>query len=152
MSRKKAIEISGINIVTQPHAPNSYIKMIRAVGQKPIAVRGHDYLMISGLRPHLNDDWSTGIEGDLVKFSNIDEHAQWVNITSGRLVENEEIPNLPANIRPNGALFPFIFYPSGANIAHRLFYISKSRNSTSKKTETLSPNLVKKIVHQFILR
>lgn len=145
MSRKKTIEISGINIVTQPHSPEGYIKIIKAVNQKPIAVYGHDHLMVSGLRPHLGGDWTTGIEGELVKFSNIDEHAQWVNITSGQLAEGEEIPNIPSNIRPNGALFPFIFHLSGRNTGHRLFYISKSYNSASKKMDTLSPNLVKKL-------
>lgn len=145
MHRRKTIEISGINIVTHPHSPDTYIQTIRAVNQIPIAVRGHDHLMISGLRPHLRNDWTTGIEGEIVKFSNIDEHAQWVDITSGRLAEDEEVPDLPTHLRPNGALFPFIFYPSGTNIAHRLFYISKSRNSASQKVDMLSPNLVKKL-------
>lgn len=75
MSRKKTIEISGVNIVTQPHSPDKYVEIIRSINQKAVPVRGNEYLMISGLRPHLNNDWSTGIEGELVKFSNIDEHA-----------------------------------------------------------------------------
>ena len=145
MPRMKTIEISGVNIVTQPHSPQEYIRILQMVNQKPISVRGNDYLMISGLRPHVGDDWTTGVEGELVKFSNIDEHAKLVDITSGKLVEDEEIPNLPPNIRPNGALFPFIFYPKGHKIGHRLFYISKSRNSSTKKTEMLSPNFVEKL-------
>lgn len=141
MSREKTIEISGINIVTHPHSPDKYLEIIRQINQKPLPVRGHDHLMISGLRPYSGDDWSTGIEGEIVKFSNIDEHAQWVDITSGRLAEDGDVPNLPSHLRPNGALFPFVFHPA----KHHLFYISKSRNSSTQKTDTLSPNLVEKL-------
>lgn len=89
MSRKKTIEISGVNIVTQPHSPDKYVEIIRSINQKAVPVRGNEYLMISGLRPHLNNDWSTGIEGELVKFSNIDEHAQWVDLHLGNLRKTE---------------------------------------------------------------
>ena len=145
MPRKKTIEISGVNIVTQPHSPDKYVEIIRSINQKAVPVRGNEYLMISGLRPHLNNDWSTGIERELVKFSNIDEHAQWVDITSGKLAEDGDVPKLPSHLRPNGALFPFIFHTTGRRTSHRLFYISKSRNSNSKKTETLSPNFVERL-------
>lgn len=145
MRRQKIIEISGINIVTQPHSSDGYIGIIRSVNQRAVPIRGNEYLMISGLRPHMNDDWLTGIEGELVKFSNIDEHARWVDITSGKLAEDGEVPELPSHLRPNGALFPFIFHLTGRDISHRLFYISKSRNSHSKKIETLSPNFVERL-------
>lgn len=143
----KVIQISGINIVTQPHTPETYIQLLKEVNQIAIPVSGNEHLMISGLRPHIeNGDWLSGIEGEIVKFSNIDEHSQWINLTSGHLLEKGEEPEIPKNIRPNGALFPFIFYPKNIDgNSHKLFYISKSRNSHTKKDDTLSPNFVKKL-------
>lgn len=151
MARSKTIEISGLNIVTQPHKPEDYIWFFNYISKskKYIPIRGSDCIMLCDISPISDDDPLEGIKGTILKFSKIDSDADWADITSAVALSDNEIPKIPSNLQPNASFIPFVFYPKGKERAHKLFYISKSRDSSRKKNIRLSPNLLKKFFEAF---
>lgn len=98
--------------------------------------------MLASARPSIDEDWLSGIEGELVRFSEIEQDNPWVNVETGKMLEPGDEPSLPENLKPNGTYFNYIFYPKGKGINHKLFYISKSRNQQGSY-DTLSPRYVR---------
>lgn len=146
MNTIRKIEISGLNIVTQPHTPDGYVKLFKKIAKerKPIKVRGNDCLMVSSARPLDTNDWTKGIVGEIIKFSEIEQDRNWVNVKNGKFLEDGLEPDLPQDLRPNGASFPYIFYPKRKGHSHKLFYVSHYRNHKGKY-DNLSPNMLKKM-------
>lgn len=147
MARLQKFEISGLNIVTQPHSSDGYVNLFkRLIGKEPryVKVRGNDCLMVSSVRPLDSNNWNKGIYGEIIKFSEIEQDRNWVNVSDRKIIEDGEEPQLPKYMKPNGASFPYIFYPSKKGLSHKLFYISHSRNHKGKY-DSLSPNLLKKM-------
>ena len=141
MARQKTIEISGLNIVTQPHTPESYLKLFELLSsaRMPIQVRGDEYLMLLNVRAIMGDEKLNGIEGEVLKFTNIDNAGDWYDILKGTKLKDSEVPKIPANAQPNGVMFHYVFHPK----KHIFYFISKSRDSIKNKVESLSPNYMK---------
>ncbi|MGQ9444167.1 DUF4747 family protein [[Pasteurella] aerogenes] len=153
MNTIRKIEISGLNIVTQPHTPEGYIELFKKMAKERqyIRIRGNDCLMLSSARPLDSNDWTKGIVGEIIKFSEIEQDRNWVNVKAGKFLEDGLEPQLPQDLKPNGAYFPYIFYPKSKGYAHKLFYVSHSRNHKGKY-DNLSPNLLKKMFDSLFMR
>lgn len=153
MNTTRKIEVSGLNIVTQPHSPDGYVELFKKMARERryIKVRGNDCLMLSSARPLDSEDWTKGIVGEIIKFSEIEQDCNWVNVKAGKFLEDGSEPNLPQDLKPNGAYFPYIFYPKIRGYAHKLFYVSHSRNHKGKY-DNLSPNILKKMFDSLFLR
>lgn len=153
MNNIRKIEISGLNIVTQPHTPNGYVELFKRIAKerRPIKVRGNDCLMISSARPLDSNDWTKGIVGEIIKFSEIEQDRNWVNVKAGKFLEDGLEPDLPQDLRPNGAYFPYIFYPKFREHSHKLFYVSHYRNHKGKY-DNLSPNILKKMFDSLFMK
>lgn len=149
----RKIEISGLNTVTQPHTPEGYVELFKKMAKERryIRVRGNDCLMLSSARPLDSNDWTKGIIGEIIKFSEIEQDRSWVNVKAGKFLDDGLEPQLPQDLKPNGAYFPYIFYPKSKGYAHKLFYVSHSRNHKGKY-DNLSPNILKKMFDSLFMR
>lgn len=95
---------------------------------------------------YLNEKKPTdGIVGKILKYSHIDNDSAWVNVGMGDELEEHDLPRIPKDVHPNGVFYDFIFYPkSNGSASHKLFFISRWRDSNKQKTRTLSPNYLRK--------
>lgn len=140
MARDRSLRFSRINIVTHPHTPEGYIKLMRAAfnsGQS-VAIRGDQHLMIGEMRYLNADDPLQGLFGRLYRFVHIDKNAPWFNVEKNDVATEEELAqiNIPENLRPNCTMFDFVFYPRG-----HAFYLEKQSGHLS-----LSPGLATKML------
>lgn len=153
MARTKNIIISGLNIVTQPHTPEDYVWFFKEIfkSKRYINVNGSDCIMLIDLEYINPKKPLDGLKGKFLKFSRIDINSDWADIESGKVIENGETPDIPPNLQPNASKVPFVFYPKGKDRSHKLFFISRSRDSLKKKYITLSPKHLKKFFEKVTL-
>ncbi|AYR22308.1 DUF4747 family protein [Herbaspirillum rubrisubalbicans] len=140
MSRHRSLSISRINIVTHPHAPAAYLRLMQRAfhSGKSVAIRGTEHLMIGemwyldGAKPQ------AGVRGQLYRFTHIDRKAPWFNVEKNDVASDDELAqiNIPENLRPNCEMFDFVFYPKG-----HAFYLESKNGSRS-----LSPGLAAKLL------
>lgn len=146
MKRQQTIEISGINIVTQPHDPQGYADIFQFIKDKGIhiAVSGDTHLKLIKIEPLDGKDLVNGVVGEILRFTHIGDQSSWVNINNGEQLDDEDKPNISPEKQPNGVHFDFVFYPKHEynNNKHKLFFVSKYWDSYKKKSQTLSPNFV----------
>lgn len=140
MARDRSLRFSRINIVTHPHTPEGYIKLMRTVfktGQS-VAIRGDQHLMIGEMRYLNTDDPLQGLFGRLYRFIHIDKNAPWFNVEKNDVATEEELAqiNIPDYLRPNCEMFDFVFYPRG-----HAFYLE-----TKAGQHSLSPGLATKML------
>ncbi|WP_199052936.1 DUF4747 family protein [Aquitalea sp. ASV15] len=140
MARDRTLRFSRINIVTHPHKPSGYVKLLRAVfhSGRSVAIRGDQHLMIGEMRYLNSDDPLQGLFGRLYRFVQIDKDAPWFNVEKNDVATEEELAqiNIPENLRPNCEMFNFVFYPRG-----HAFYLE---NKSGK--HSLSPGFATKML------
>lgn len=147
MARASTIEISGLNIVSQPHNPEQYVQIFDFIKDNRFAIPvvGNDRIVLVQIS-YLNEKKTTdGIVGKILKYSHIDNDSTWVNVDIGDELDGNDLPRIPKDVHLNGVFYDFIFYPkSESNVSHKLFFISRWRDSIKQKTRTLSPNYLKR--------
>lgn len=144
--RTKNIKISGLNIVSQPHSPEDYLKIFEYIDQNSLAitVHGDSRLKLVHIGPIDGHNSINGIKGQILKYSHIDEDSAWVNVYQGQELDPDDTPSLPKGTYPNGVFFDFVFYPKHKANNHKFLYISEYRDSARKKSFSLSPHYVAK--------
>lgn len=154
MAKQQTIEISGINLVTQPHSPEGYVSIFEYIKQHNphFSVHGNDHIQFTHIKPLDEKNMLNGIKGQILKFSHIDQDSAWVNIASGEALDGDDAPKIPPEKQPNGSYFDFVFYPSPSHKEnnHKLLYVSKYRDPHKKKTVSLSPLMVNRFFEQLI--
>lgn len=150
MKRQQTIEISGINIVTQPHTPDGYVDIFKYIKQQNphFSVHGNDHIQLVHIKPLDGEDMINGITGKILKFSHIDQNSAWVDISIGESLEGDDAPEIPPEKHPNGSYFDFVFYPKHKENNHQFFYVSKYRDTHKQKTVSLSPTVVNRFFEQ----
>lgn len=140
MARERTMKFARINIVTHPHTPDGYVRLIRQAfnSRKSIAVLGFQHLMIGELRDIVRGDPLQGMVGRIYRFTQIDPNATWFNVSRNDVATEEELAqiSIPDNLRPNCDMFNFVFYPRG-----HAFYMESKLGRMS-----LSPGLVRKML------
>lgn len=140
MARERSLKITRINIVTHPHSPQDYLKLMRKVFNEAqsVPVRGDQHLMIGQLRYIDTEDHLKGMFGKIYRFIQIDRDAPWFNVVRNDIATEEELAliNIPNDLRPNCEQFDFVFYPRG----HAFYLESKSTG------QSLSPNIAAKML------
>lgn len=130
MAKEKQIVVAGLNIVTQPHSPDGYVKLMRSLHRlkRAIAIRGAQHLMIGELRPIDREQPLAGLFGRIYRFDQIDPDAPWFNIDNSEVATEEEMAevHIPPKLKPNLMMFDFVFFPRG----HKLYFEAKSEDGS----------------------
>lgn len=146
MAKMQNIEISGLNIVTQPHSPQGYVDIFQFIKDNHIhlSVSGDTHLKLINIKPLDGKDLVNGIVGEILRFTHIGGQSSWVDINNGEQLDDEDKPDISPEKQPNGVHFDFVFYPKHEynNNKHKLFFVSKYWDSHKRKSQTLSPNFV----------
>jgi len=137
MGREKTIALGVLNIKTQPHSPENYLKLFKYLFKmKPLVkIRGADYGTPFSFHPIVRDEPLKGIIGTFFKYLEIDPSKPWLDLEKHEPIVNEEgdpIPQVSKHKRPNTKEIEFVFYPNG----HRLFFNAKS----------ITPSMAKKLL------
>ncbi|WP_370682238.1 DUF4747 family protein [Comamonas sp. GB3 AK4-5] len=143
MREIRTIRISQINIAMEsPHSPERYIELFRQAKsiRTPIILRGDEAAILGPMDFKTYKKSGDYISGDIYKFLNIDETAQWFNTIKNEPATEEETSNIniPSELRPNLKIIEFVFHPHN----HKLFFINKDRKNT------LSPQFAEKFFQQ----
>lgn len=141
---EKTVKISGLNIVTQPHSPQQYVDIFNYIADNRMYfnIHGSDYLMMTRLKPINEKDWTQGIRGEFLKFTQLPSDTTWIDSEKGDSLDEDEAPNLPSNIHPNGQFFEFIFFPKHKEYSHKLFYAHSFNHN--RDAHNLSPRRAEK--------
>ena len=146
MAKMQNIEISGLNIVTQPHSPQGYVDIFKFIKDKNphFSVSGDTHLKLINIKPLDGKDLVNGIVGEILRFTHIGDQSSWVDINNGEQLDDKDKPDISPEKQPNGVHFDFVFYPKHEynNNKHKLFFVSKYWDSHKRKSQTLSPNFV----------
>ncbi len=130
MARTKKFQISALNIVTQPHSPEGYVSLFRALYalRRAYPVRGNQHLMIGELERVDREDPRYGLSGRIYRFVQIDQDAPWFNVENREEASDQELAEIriPTALKPNLVSFNFVFYPRG----HQLYFESISKGAT----------------------
>ena len=143
MRNVRIIRISQLNIAMEsPHSPERYIDLFRKAKKIKtlINLRGNDAAILGPIDFKTYKSPKDHISGEIYKFLNIDETAQWFNTLKNEPATEEETSTIviPKELRPNLKTIEFIFHPHN----HKLFFINKDRK------DTLSPQLAEKFFQQ----
>lgn len=146
MPKMQNVQISGLNIVTQPHSPQGYVDIFQFIKDSNIhlPVSGDTHLKLIKIKPLDGKDLINGIIGEILRFTHISDQSSWVDINNGEQLDDKDKPNISPEKQPNGVHFDFVFYPKHEynNNKHKLFFVSKYWDSHKRKSQTLSPNFV----------
>lgn len=127
---QKRIVMCGLNIVTHPHSPESYVKLVRALYalKRPLSIRGTQHLMIGELGPITKGDLLSGMQGSFYRFDQIDPNAPWFNVDNHEAATEDEMAkvSIPSSLKPNLKMFDFVFFPKG----HHLYLESLTDGQT----------------------
>jgi len=143
MRNVRTIRISQINIAMEnPHSPERYVELFRKATKikTPINLRGDEAAILGPMDFKTYKAPKDHISGEIYKFLNIDETAQWFNTLKNEPATDEETSSIviPKELRPNLKTIEFVFHPHD----HKLFFINKDRH------HTLSPQLAEKFFQQ----
>lgn len=139
----KTIKVSALSIVTHPHSPENYIKLLKKAEKldRPVNLRGETYATLSFVHPLEKNQKEPGpISGEFIKYTDIDVNSEWYNIASKETATEAELAKikaLPKNLKPNMSRFSFIFYPDKHIMIFETNYDNKSF-STNYAQKTLS--------------
>lgn len=125
MAREKKLQFGAINVTMQPHTPQKYIDLFKAVNKLGSAVHiaGDQYGLLAGVfKVDTGKKYPCPINGDIYRFTNINKNSQWFNtLTNGFATDNEvDGVVIPEYLKPNSTRFSYIFYPE----QHLVFYES----------------------------
>jgi len=112
---ERVIRLGVLNIVTQPHSATKYQKLLVRVRNRRKAgrIRGDRFGTIAFMSetpsPRAKNAF---VEGMIATFTQIDEKSDWLNVSTGKKAESDELSELriPKNLRPNLAYSRFRFY------------------------------------------
>lgn len=143
---KSTLKMCGINIVTHPHAPAGYVRLLQQVFKSRTAIpgRGAQHLMIGELKSINDERPEEGMVGRIYRFVNIDKNAQWFNVVRHDDATPEEVDaiHFPDELRPNTETFDFVFYPKG----HTLYVNMRSENKIEGKYHPIGVGQVLKLL------
>lgn len=130
MADDRKLQLAALNIVTHPHSPDNYVKLLRALFslKRPIAIRGTQHLMLGELRPVKKGELLHGLRGRIYRFDQIDPDSPWFNVENNEAATSEEVAEIkiPASLKPNLVMFNFVFFPKG----HTLYFEAKADKHT----------------------
>lgn len=138
----KTVRIGAINIVTHPHSPQNYIKLLQKAEKlnRPIHLMGDTFGSLSFVSKEKTDKVDNSIiTGEFIKYTDIDFNSEWYNTVSRTSATKEELKKvneLPKNLKPNSSRFSFIFYPD----SHIMLFETKYDN------KTFSQNFAQKVL------
>ena len=131
------LRISVINITTQPHSPEKYVRLFKkAFSQSPVKAKyfGTDNISLRNISVNQEGEHLI-VTGDIFKFTQISDN-DWYDAINGCALSKDNKPQFDTSrLFPNLVTLPFCFIANG----HRLFFISKlKKNSLSVKFLTRS--------------
>lgn len=146
MARDRKLTIAGINIVTHPHNPESYVRLLKKTFdlRQSVSVRAAQHMMIGELRPYSENDPKQRLAGRIYRFLQIDKNAPWFNVARHDVATDDELRkiNIPDELRPNTEMFDFVFYPHG----HTLYFDTHSNAARASEQRTMSAGQVGKML------
>lgn len=131
LRNQKTIRVSQLNIaMDSPHSPQGYVDLMRHAKKLDyfVRLRGDEAVKLGPVDFKNWKDNEGYVFGDIYRFLNIDEDAQWFNTEKNlpaTVDETEEI-NIPPALRPNLRTIRFVFRPKG----HTLFFVNKDGKDT----------------------
>ncbi|NUB05641.1 DUF4747 family protein [Azospirillum sp. Vi22] len=128
MSRLKTIEISSLNIVTQPHSPDRYIDLLKSAHENGLVgkVRGDQKAMIGTLREVDDIPGVRSLAGYLFLYTDIDFQGDWLNTLKNDAADEDDLAdlNIPEHLKPGLRRVRFLFVSKG----HKLYFVTKDEN------------------------
>lgn len=122
------IRINVINITTQPHSPENYVKLFKkAFSQSPVKAKyfGTENISLRNIAVTQDEDHLI-VTGDIYKFTQISDN-DWYDAIKGCALSEDDKPQFDTSrLFPNLTIFPFCFIANG----HRLFFVSKFRQDS----------------------
>jgi hypothetical protein len=92
-----------LNITTHPHSPQGYVDLFRRAKRSKVVVRarGERHAIISQFAPYGSE--AAEYFGTMSTFVDFDPKAPWLNVTSGKQAEPDEVAevSLPDNLKPS---------------------------------------------------
>jgi len=111
---ERVMRLGALNVVAQPHSQDIYHQIIKHLrrSQRAVRIRGDRFGMIASLNSLDGPASDRFVEGLIVTFTPIDVTADWVNITSGKKAQDDELSTIqiPKNLQPNAKFHHFRFY------------------------------------------
>jgi len=150
---EKKLEIGAINITTQPHSAENYVKLFRAATKirEPVKIRGDRYGIFSGFhRERLPDAKVKPISGDIVLFTDIDRSAPWFNTNSNDFASDSEVDevNIPEYLKPNSVKFAYVFFPD----EHLAFFQGYDSSTGKTLTSNVARTFFERVLGRDMLR
>lgn len=143
----RTITISALNIaLPSPHRQERYKELWLDAfdSQTPMRLRGDTGGLVGSANTPRRRDGR--IEGDLLKFVNIDANGTWLDLATREPVTREDVErrvSIPPTYRPNLHSVPYIFFPQ----QHRLLFMSRH-----DQNNVLSPKMAEMLVEKFLSR
>lgn len=128
MRNIRTIRVSQLNIVMDnPHSPQRYVDLFSAAKKinPMVRLRGDEAAKLGPVDIKKSNAGNGYITGDIYRFLNIDESAEWFNTEKNLPATDDETDeiNIPAALRPNLKMIEFVFRPK----SHRLYFVNKDR-------------------------
>ena len=149
MGIERKLEMGAVNITTQPHSAEGYVRLLRAATKirLPAKIRGERYGIFSGFHREKGIPGEVRpVSGDIVLFSRIDPNLPWFNTTSDEFASEEDIERvqIPDHLKPNSVKFAYVFFPE----EHLAFF----QGYDSDTGKYLTANVAKKFFEQTLNR
>lgn len=145
MARLKTIEISSLNIVTQPHSPDRYIDLLNAAYRNGLVgkVRGDQKAMIGSLREVEDIQGTRALTGYIFLYTDIDFNSDWLNTQKNDSADEEDLEelNIPEHLKPGLKKVRFLFIAK----THRLYFITKDESG-----ERVGPSIIGRAIHSIL--
>lgn len=148
MPKARTMKIGVINIKTQPHSTQKYIKLFKYAYDKNIIgkIRGDDYGIFGSLITQKDKDYEVIVHGTIYKYLNIEAKGNWLDIIRRNPIDADDgdTPDIPEHLKPNRKDIEYAFYPK----KHRFFFDSQyiTPGSMQKLIRSIcsDPGIVKK--------
>jgi hypothetical protein len=130
MAKTRTVEIRQINVsMHAPHSPQGYVDLfVHAFRLRRIFKRGRaDGFLLGALYDAKGAVDRNELQGEIYRFTNIDQDAAWFNTQTGKPAEEAETEHIiiPGNLHPNLERILFVFRPR----EHRFWFISRDRKA-----------------------
>jgi hypothetical protein len=144
MATPRKLVVGAINITMHPHTPDLYVKLLKSASRNETSVQlRHDLFGRIAHVKERTDNYNKDekiIEGDLYKYVDIDLKGNWYDIDTRDVasdLEKEKI-NIPKQLKPDLAVFSFVFYPKNHLLVYQAYDTGKN----------LTPLYAEKIVRE----
>lgn len=131
MAKPRTIEIRQVNIsMHSPHSSQGYVDLFqKAYRLRRTVTRGRaEGYLLGALYDAKNAVEKNELQGEIFRFTNIDQDAPWFNTETGKPAEESDTQRIaiPDNLHPNLERILFVFRPR----EHRFWFVSKDRKAT----------------------